>query len=120
MKADQLFKARNSGEFPSIVEGFGTKFAYIHTGLNEWSHNGTVLAISRRGSGLPYLLNPCIDEIVRTPQYLDLCTKHFGSTATCIGGEGTDEDRDFDKPMNQRTGTDQNTCAEGYCPCNAE
>ena len=38
-------------------------FAYIHTGLNEWSVNGTTLAISKKGSGLAGVLNPCIEKV---------------------------------------------------------
>ena len=42
-------------------------FAYIHTGLNEWSVNGTTLAISKKGSGLAGVLNPCIEKVPPFP-----------------------------------------------------
>lgn len=42
-------------------------FAYIHTGLNEWSINGTTLAISKKGSGLADALNPCIEKVRPSP-----------------------------------------------------
>ena len=112
MKANQLNQLIDSGD--DAAKGFGTNFSYIHTGLNEWSHNGTTLAISKRGSGLPSVLNPCIDKIVRTPKYLEICEKYFESSK-CIGGEGTDTDLFFDVPMNQLP--EKYNCASGYCSC---
>ena len=50
----------------SWASGFGTEIGYIHTGLDQWSLNGTTFAISKKGSGLPALLNPCIDKVVQT------------------------------------------------------
>ena len=44
----------------NIWDGFGTKFAYIHTGMFNHAINGTTLTISRKGSGLNDIVNPCI------------------------------------------------------------
>ena len=79
--ADQLHNIINSKD-PSVAGGFGTTFAYIHTGLDQWSINGTTLAISKRGSGLKQVLDPCIAAVQRpTPQGCSIpptpyCTPH--------------------------------------------
>ena len=97
--ADQLHNFINNPEFADLAAGFGTQFAYIHTGLNGWSVNGTTLAISKRGSGLSELLNPCIDAVVRTQEYRDLCTRYF-EPSSCIG-MATGEELTYDVPMNE-------------------
>jgi hypothetical protein len=55
---------------------FGTDFAYLHTGIYEHARNGTTLTMSKKGSGIPDLVNPCIAKFMRTPMYKDLCEKH--------------------------------------------
>ena len=69
-------------------------------------------AISKKGSGLPALLNPCIDKVVQTAEYRAICEKYFSPTS-CIGG--TDEILFYDATMDTRT--DAYTCADGYCTC---
>ena len=96
----------------SWASGFGTEISYIHTGLDQWSLNGTTFAISKKGSGLPALLNPCIDKVVQTAEYRAICEKYFSPTS-CIGG--TDEILFYDATMDTRT--DAYTCADGYCTC---
>ena len=96
----------------SWASGFGTEIGYIHTGLDQWSLNGTTFAISKKGSGLPALLNPCIDKVVQTAEYRAICEKYFSPTS-CIGG--TDEILFYDATMDTRT--DAYTCADGYCTC---
>lgn len=86
--ADQIYNFINSGD--DIANGFGTDFAYIHTGLDQWSINGTTLAISKRGSGLKQVLDPCIAAVQRPtphsprpthptprPHPLPCCTPHL-------------------------------------------
>ena len=88
--ADQIYNFIKSGDplYDDIVNGFGTDFAYIHTGLDQWSINGTTLAISKRGSGLKQVLDPCIAAVQRpcprppTPY----CTPH-PSTCELMGSE---------------------------------
>ena len=67
--ADQIYNFIKSGDplYDDIANGFGTDFAYIHTGLDQWSINGTTLAISKRGSGLKQVLDPCIAAVQRPP-----------------------------------------------------
>merc|ERR1712046_54682 len=97
----------------AVAEGFGTAFAYIQTGLDQWMINGTTLAMSKRGSGLASVLNPCIDVVVRTQEYLDLCKAYF-EESQCIGGSsgGTVF---YNTAADERT--DSYTCASGYCTC---
>ena len=82
--ADQIYNFIKSGDplYDDIANGFGTDFAYIHTGLDQWSINGTTLAISKRGSGLKQVLDPCIAAVQRPtphashPPRLTLTTYH--------------------------------------------
>jgi hypothetical protein len=117
--ADQLANGLNSNA--DYAAGFGQTFAYIHTGLNDWSINGTTLAISKRGSGLKDVLDPCIAKVAATKNYTTLCEHYFpDSTSSCIqnayssGGTGTTAF--YDVKMTART--DSNTCSDGYCKCN--
>ena len=48
------------------VGGFGTTFAYVQTGILEHSYNGTTLTISKKGSGLADIVNPCIQSFMQT------------------------------------------------------
>ena len=74
MYADQLYNFVNSND-PN-ADGFGTTFAYIHTGLDQWSINGTTLAISKRGSGLKQVLDPCIAAVQRPTLHAQLPTPY--------------------------------------------
>jgi len=117
--ADQIYNFIKSGDplYDDIANGFGTDFAYIHTGLDQWSINGTTLAISKRGSGLKQVLDPCIAALVKTQTYQDICTKHFNASS-CINNPAAAAGPIFyDAKMNERT--DAKTCADGYCTCSA-
>lgn len=98
----------------ALATGFGTDFAYIHTGLDQWSYNGTTLAISKRGSGLADVLNPCIDKVVQTQAYRDVCKAYFDASS-CIGTDESSTTIFYDVAMHERT--DAYTCADGYCTC---
>lgn len=120
--ADQLNNFATSGTAAekALAAGLGTQFAYIHTGLNGWSVNGTTLAISKRGSGLSSLLNPCIEKVVRTQEYTTMCESYW-SPSTCIQNEFSDTSGGpanywYDDLMSART--DSKTCSDGYCTCN--
>lgn len=52
--------------------GFGTKFAYIQTGLHSHAYNGTTLAMSKKGSGLNEIVNPCMERYMRTKEYYEV------------------------------------------------
>lgn len=117
--ADQLenFKKSGTAAEKALAAGLGAQFAYIHTGLNGWSFNGTTLAISKRGSGLKELLDPCIEKIVKTKEYTTMCESYW-SPSTCIQNDystGTATEYFYDKLMNERA--DTYTCSDGYCTC---
>ena len=44
----------------NIWDKFGTDFAYIHTGFMDQNVNGTTMTMSRMGSGLNDIVNPCL------------------------------------------------------------
>jgi hypothetical protein len=119
--ADQLnnFATTGSDAEKALAAGLGTEFAYIHTGLNGWSYNGTTLAISKRGSGLKDVLDPCIQKVVRTQQYTTMCESYW-APSTCIQNEFSTVSGPtsywYDDLMNART--ESRKCADGYCTCN--
>lgn len=57
----------------NLWSGFGTKYAYIHTGLHDYAINGTTLAISKQGSGLNEIINPCLQKFMQTKDYFEIC-----------------------------------------------
>jgi hypothetical protein len=70
----------------NIWDGFGTKFAYIHTGMMDHAINGTTLTISRKGSGLNSIVNPCIEKFMKTKEYTKIC-EDFNLTDDCYKNE---------------------------------
>lgn len=118
--ADQLnnFATTGTDAEKALAAGLGTQFAYIHTGLNDWSYNGTTLAISKRGSGLKEVLNPCIEKVVATQEYTTMCESYW-SPSTCIQNEFSTSSGPtsywYDDLMNART--DSKSCKDGYCTC---
>jgi len=99
--------------------GFGTEYAFIHMGLIV-QNNGTTVAMSKKGSGLGEVLNPCIQTVLGTQEYQALCQK---------GGHPVDmkcfENSFFTAtPASmsvyatlQSARTDSKTCSDGYCTC---
>jgi len=51
-------------------------FAYIQTGMYDYSQNGTTLAVAKRGSGVADLINPAMQKFMRSREYYDICKKH--------------------------------------------
>merc|ERR1712014_159119 len=100
-----------------LWSGLGTKFAYIHTGLHETSVNGTTLAMSKKGSGIAAILNPCIDAFLKTESYYNICVKH-GLVSDCFKNsffESTGASTTV--PWNLDTNEQVNGCTSGYCGC---
>jgi len=97
---------------------FGTKFAYVQTGLFGHAKAGTTLALSKKGSGLAEILNPCIEKFLKTQAYYDICKKH-GFEDSCFPNEFFPSSNaatlTWELPTDQLT----TTCADGYCPCPA-
>ena len=103
-------------------DGFGTTYAFIHMGLVV-QRNGTTVAMSKLGSGLNDALNPCIQTVLQTKEYQQLCQ---------AGGHPVDmkcftneffSDEDVVRSIyatSQSKRTDTKTCADGYCTCSEE
>ena len=66
----------------ALWTGPGTSFAYIHTGLFGHAVNGTTLAISKKGSGLSNIINPCLRQYMQTQDYYNVCSTH-GLASSC-------------------------------------
>jgi len=47
---------------PALYSQLGTEYAWVHTGVVEHMANGTTLTMSKKGSGVPALVNPCIQK----------------------------------------------------------
>ena len=117
--------------------GLADGYAYIHTGMDEFAYGGTTLSISKKGSGLPEILDPCIDKLLETEKYYTICDKwdltdscfsniYFPasrrlaeterSEATDSAGESSSPRRrlgDYDIPTNEQAAG----CSNGYCSC---
>jgi len=93
-------------------------YAYIHTGMKEFAIAGTTLSISKKGSGLPQILDPCIEALKHTEKYYQLCDK-WGLTSSCFVNDffpASNDDgaiSDYDLPTNEQAAG----CANGYCSC---
>lgn len=103
----------------ALWTGLGTKFAYIGTGMLGHSYNGTTLAISKKGSGLNAILNPCIKKYMETKAYHDVCKKH-DFEASCYPNAHFPASSDTSKPWMLKTNEQPaGGCASGYCDCAA-
>lgn len=102
----------------TLWDGFGTKYAYIGTGLFDHAFNGTTLAIGKKGSGLASVVNQCIDKFVATKAYYDLCVKH-GMVESCLRNSHFPADPGATvKPYMKLTKDTTTACSSGYCNCN--
>jgi len=93
--------------------GFGKRFAFIHTGRFGHSINGTTLAVSKKGSDLNDIINPCMDRFLQTEEYYQVCSKH-GMAQMCYPNTHFPE-QSFDTAA--PLWATRTNCAEGYCPC---
>ena len=99
-----------------LWSGLGTKFAYIHTGMFETAFNGTTLTMSKRGSGLSKIVNPCIDKFITTKSYYDICVKH-DIVDDCYANEFFPEGSASTAPWALPTSEQTGDCSSGYCGC---
>ena len=102
-----------------IWSGFGEKFAYIQTGMFDHAINGTTISISKKGSGLADIINPCLDMFMTKCQYREICEK-YDMVEACIGLD--DDDSASEKPWRMPTSelpANGYSCSNGYCSCDA-
>merc|ERR1719183_3166448 len=120
--SDQAYTCTDALDTPDCAgwEGFGTEYAYIHQG-QPFAANGTTISISKKGSGVAELLNPCIEKALKTEKYEKLC-EEMEVYESCIPNEfftNVKEIQYYNIPHSQRTGDQVKTCADGSCPCPA-
>ena len=94
-------------------------YAYIHTGMTEYSVAGTTLSMSKIGTGVAAILNPCIEELIKTEDYYDICVK-WDLEGSCYQNSFFPAGRRlgdaiYDLPTPSHTGG----CGDGYCSCDA-
>ena len=107
---------------------FGTDFAYVQSGMFGWMHNGTTVAMSKKGSGLNELLDPCLERFMQTQAFLDTCKinhHNHNQLQTCVPNARFADDPDYHDvdiahspymfPTSSMAGA--HTCATGYCTC---
>lgn len=119
---------------------FGTAsgYAYLHMGMDEFAYAGTTLTMSKKGSGLADVVNPCIAAYLETEAYYNTCVKwdlvdscfvnEFFPNATTsrrlyskdkkgsrhVGRKLADADALYNTPTHEQT----DGCDDGYCSCN--
>jgi len=104
----------------NLWSGLGTRFAYIGTGMLGHSYNGTTLAISKKGSGLNDILNPCIQKYMESAAYLDTCKKHALEASCYPNAHFPANPSNANKPWMKKTNEQPvGGCANGYCECAA-
>jgi hypothetical protein len=102
----------------TLWTGLGTSFAYIQTGLFGHALNGTTLAISKKGSGLANILNPCLQQYMQTQDYYNVCASH-GLENSCYQNSHFPTSNAATPTWEVATNALTTTCADGYCPCSA-
>jgi hypothetical protein len=110
-------------------------YAFIHMGMPEFAYAGTTLSLSKKGSGLSDILNPCIALYLETESYYDVCNK-WNMTDSCFANEYFPDHRRLlakDHTGKRHVGrrlasadalyniaTDMQAddgCGDGYCSC---
>jgi ABC-type amino acid transport substrate-binding protein len=105
--------------------GFGTTFAYVQSGMYGWMHNGTTIAMTKKGSGVAEYLDNCFESFRQTKEFYDVCKKNHhnhNQMSTCIANEFFKGDPDYKEPdvhhMPFMFATKDNLgCHTGYCNC---
>jgi hypothetical protein len=111
--------AADSGIDCDMWEKFGAAngFAYIHSGMPEFAYTGTTLSMSKKGSGLAKVLDPCIKKYLKTKSYYTTCVK-WGVEDSCFANghfptQGSTADAIYNVPTDEQT----DGCTDGYCSC---
>jgi len=102
----------------TLWTGFGTNFAYIQTGLFGHAVNGTTLGISKKGSGIADIVNPCLQAYMQTEEYHNVCVSH-GLEGSCYPNQFFANADVATPTWETATNNLATTCADGYCSCSA-
>ena len=127
--SDQAYDCIGSGFTDDCVgwEGFGTEYAYLHMGMST-ATNGTTIAYTKKNSGVADALNPCIQNVMQTQEYYELCkaplrspTDMGNNLAVCFPNSFWSADEAakpaiYNTPHSLRDGSVA-TCSGGYCQC---
>merc|ERR1712187_91572 len=100
----------------SLWEGFGSKYAYIQTGMTSYANSGTTLTMSKKGSGIPDIVNPCIDKFKKTESYYKICKK-FDLLGSCFPNSYFPSEAPPTMSWELTAAQLTTTCADGYCAC---
>jgi hypothetical protein len=100
----------------TMWEGLGTTYAYIHTGIYDYAYGGTTLSISKKGSGLADILDPCIEKYILTESYYNTCVEN-GLTADCFTNSYFPGDDEVTPSYDLATSDLSTSCSTGYCMC---
>jgi ABC-type amino acid transport substrate-binding protein len=101
----------------TMWEGLGKTFAYVQTGQFGYVVNGTTLALSRKGSGVPAMVNPCLAKFMATKEYYDVCKK-YKFEGSCYPNKFFPNAGKTVKIFDKKTmNHDHADCSGGYCPC---
>ena len=91
--------------------------------LDEYAYAGTTLAMAKKGAGLKDILDPCIEALIETEQYYEICEK-WSLADSCFQTEYFPDRRNrarrlADLPYNDPTSSQTDGCGDGYCSCDA-
>lgn len=100
----------------ALWDGLGTEYAYVQTGQFGYAINGTTLAITKKGSGVAELMNPCIQAFMETKEYYDLCVK-YDIVDECYENAFFPAGEAVVEPFNTETDLLTTECSDGYCKC---
>ena len=90
----------------------------VVAGNLDWSRAGTTLSISKKGSGLGTILDPCIEQYLLTESYFGICDK-WNFTNSCFDNEFFPESNGVTQPYDTPTNELTTACSSGYCSCPA-
>ena len=102
----------------TLWEGFGTEYAYVQTGQFGYVVNGTTLALSKKGSGVPEAINSCLAEVMATEEYYNACVK-YDLVDSCYVNSFFPTSGIVIHEYNKETDEHSGDCSSGYCPCPA-
>ena len=107
--------------------GFGTTFAYAHTGMDEYMHNGTTIAMSRMdNTEMLQTLDQCFESFRTSEEFYEVCAKkHQGKSQilSCIPNKHFEKNKEYQekesnpKPYALVTNEHTSGCETGYCSC---
>jgi len=100
----------------SLWAGLGTDYAYVQTGQKGYALNGTTLALAKKGSSAPALIDSCLASFMQTKDYYDICVKH-GMVDDCYPNSFFPDANSGKGSYDMETNALTTECSTGYCKC---